>query len=137
MSETLSHDNTSPLIINTSMVVNSCTSVSDFILPVHNSNSPASVTVTCFDNQSIIETQYNNLIASLYSNPQVPRNVQSVVEGVNGIVGGIKNSLINTTSQLLTDDSISTNIFESLNLKINNIDINFTCFNSEYKCMKY
>lgn len=138
MSETLSHDNTSPLISNTSMVVNSCTSVSDFILPVNNSNYPASVTVTCFDNQSIIETQYSNLIASLYSNPQVPRNVvQSVVEGVNGIVGGIKNSLINTTSLLLTDDSISTNIFESLNLKINNIDNNFTCFNSEYKRMKY
>jgi hypothetical protein len=52
-------------------------------------------------------------------------------------VGGIKNSLINTTSQLLADDNISTNIYESLNLKINNIDNSFTCFSTEYKCIKY
>lgn len=59
------------------------------------------------------------------------------MEGINGIVGGIKSPLINTTSQLLTDDSISTNVVDGLNLKINNIDNNCTCFSSEYKRMKY
>lgn len=86
----------------------------------------------------MVKIHYSNLIASLYSNPQVPRNVvQCVMEGVNGIVEGIKSSLLNTTSQLLDDNSISTNAFNNLNLEIKNIDNNLTCFSSEHKRMKH
>lgn len=58
MNETLSHNSTSPVISHTSMVVNNCTPVSDFIPPLNNiifPNSPASDVLTYSDNQSIIE----------------------------------------------------------------------------------
>jgi len=140
MSETVSNVSTSLVNSFSSIVVNNCSIDSNCIAPVNNTffNSLASDILTGFNNPSVIENHYSTLMASLYSNPQVPGNVvQTVVEGINNIVGGIKNSLINTTSQLLADDNISTNIYESLNLKINNIDNSFTCFSTEYKRIKY
>lgn len=69
-----------------SIVVNNCSIDSNCIAPVNNTffNSSASDILTGFNNPSVIENHYSTLMASLYSNPQVPRNVvQTVVEGIN------------------------------------------------------
>jgi len=80
----------------------------------------------------LTDNHIGKFLASLYSNPQIPRNViQLIIEGMTGIIEGIKQSLLN--SNLI----IPHNISDHIKSVFENIDTTFSNLNIEYKRIKY
>ncbi|KAE9542466.1 hypothetical protein AGLY_003327 [Aphis glycines] len=81
-----------------------------------------------FNDLRLTDNHIGKLLASLYSNAQIPRNViQLVIEGMADIIEDIKNSLLNCNLKIPHDIS---NHIKSV---FKNIDTTFSNLNIEYK----
>jgi len=79
-----------------------------------------------------------NFLASLYANPQVPRNVvQTVVKDMKNIFNGIHQTLKNSTIKLLSEGNISNESFNHFNNILEVLEEPFTDLGTEYKRIKY
>lgn len=76
----------------------------------------ADTTETDGNNCSVKEHNVSTFLASLYSNPQVPRNiVQTIVDDMSLLFDGIHHTLKSSISKLRLDGSISNENFDNLN----------------------
>jgi len=99
--------------------------------PITPQNS-ISATVDDFYDFRLTDTHIGKFLASLYSNAHIPRNViQLIIEGMVGVIEGIKQSLLNSSS------TIPLNISDHIKSVFENIDTTFSKLNTEYKRMKY
>lgn len=79
-----------------------------------------------------------NFLASLYANPQVPRNVvQTVVKDIKNVFNGIHQTLKNSTIKLLSEGNISNKSFNHFNNILEVFEKPFTDFGTEHKRIKY
>jgi len=84
------------------------------------------------------ENYASKLLASLYSNPQIPRNVvQTVVNDMTSIFDNIHHTLKIRVSKLLSDGNISIECFNHFNSILDIIENPFSDLNTEYKRIKY
>jgi len=101
-------------------------------LPIPPQNCISTTVLDNFYDFRLTDNHIGKFLASLYSNPQIPRNViQLILEGMTGIIEGIKQSLLN--SNLI----IPHNIFDHIKSVFENIDTTFSNLNTEYKRIKY
>lgn len=81
-----------------------------------------------------LDNYASKFLASLYSNPQVPRNVvQTVVDGISNIFNNIHHILKNKASNLLLNGNISNDCFNHFNSTLEVVEHPFTDLNTEYK----
>jgi len=90
-------------------------------------------------NDCLLEENYaSKLLASLYSNPQIPRNVvQTVVNDMTSIFDNIHHTLQRRVSKLLSNGNISIECFNHFNSILDIIEHPFSDLNTEYKRIKY
>lgn len=90
-----------------------------------------------FSNYSA-ENSIKKSIASLYANPQIPRNVvQTVIGDMADIFHSLHQTLKNSTNKLLLDSKISNESFDHFNNILDVIEHPFIDLSTEYKRIKY
>lgn len=108
----------------------------------NNMDIPTPLTSSIIDtelNDCLLEENYaSKLLASLYSNPQIPRNVvQTVVNDMTSIFDNIHHTLQRRVSKLLSNANISIECFNHFNSILDIIEHPFSDLNTEYKRIKY
>lgn len=97
---------------------------------------PESIPIPGTDN--CVSVNVDNFLASLYANPQVPRNVvQTVVKDVKNIFSDVHQTLKKNINKLLLEGNISHESFNHFNNTLEVLEEPFTDLCTEYKRIKY
>jgi hypothetical protein len=89
-------------------------------------------------NNCFCENTIEKCVASLYANPQIPRNVvQTVVEDMLNIFDNVHKTLKTKTDKLLVDGHISKESFDHYINILDEFGHPFSNLGTEYKRIKY